>query len=232
MIAKKNVLVVSRDLSQFIDEAALFEKAGYSIRLATDNEDAVSKIAKDLPDLVISELAMVDIDGLDLCRSIRRIQAAKKLPIVLVGDLPKRSPIVIDAGVCGASVYFQRPTEPADLVRQAIELSEFEAEPKRTPVDKGTRRSKKPERQPDIMESRGYCWVSENAEKGAFIKVYLPRDDRGKVGFSLRDTFPNSLSLVGAEEAASRLAILIQEACQVMVVEKSDNDYSSLAFAE
>ncbi|MFT3746175.1 MAG: response regulator [Pyrinomonadaceae bacterium] len=234
---KKHVLFVSRDITQFSEEAALFEESGYLVELAINNEDALKSIEKRLPNLMISELAMVDIDGLDLCRRTRQIPGARRLPIIVVGDLPKRSPIVIDAETCGANAYFQRPLRPNVLVERGKEFAEFRysasTSVKAATASKMIRYKGKqtPTRHNDRLR-KGYCWLYESGD-GAVIKVYLPQTDMRSGNFSIEESFPSELSLIKADDVASSLRKLILEACQVMFVETGDADgVPTLAFAE
>ena len=111
----KTILVTSHDHDQFGLAASMFEENGYRVIFERDVQQSV-KIAKaELPNLIISELAVPDIDGPRFCRSVRENTALERTPIVLVGDLSRRSSIVRDSLRSGASDYLQKPFDPIEL---------------------------------------------------------------------------------------------------------------------
>jgi len=111
----KTILVTSHDHDQFGLAASMFEASGYRVIFEQDVQRSV-KIAKaELPNLIISELAVPDIDGPRFCRSVREDRTLEKTPIVLVGDLSRRSSIVRDTLRSGASDYLQKPFDQVEL---------------------------------------------------------------------------------------------------------------------
>ena len=59
---------------------------GYNVRIANDGEAALDTLAEWLPDLVITDLSMPDMDGLELTRRIRRQHALPILVLSVKGD--------------------------------------------------------------------------------------------------------------------------------------------------
>ena len=60
---------------------------GYVVASATDGEDALAKLAADMPDLVLLDIMMPGLSGYDVCRRIRADAATSLLPVVLVTSL-------------------------------------------------------------------------------------------------------------------------------------------------
>ncbi len=115
MSINNTVLVISDRWEQYALTTALLREAGYLIRFAGTVRDAVEMTQAECPHLIISELAMPDIDGLDLCRQIRRSAKTSNVPIVLLGDLSNENPIVADGRRCGANDYVQKPIANGEL---------------------------------------------------------------------------------------------------------------------
>lgn len=115
MNRNKTVLVISSSHGQLGATASLLRDDGYSVSFENKVNDRLSLSGAELPALIISELADTDLDGLQLCRSVRRKQALATIPILLVGDLSKESSIVSDSFRCGASEYLQKPIDPSLL---------------------------------------------------------------------------------------------------------------------
>jgi DNA-binding response OmpR family regulator len=83
----------------------------YGVRVAYDGASALALAERDLPDLVILDLGLPDLDGLEVCRRLRRASA---VPIVI---LTRRSDNAArDAGIAaGAIAYLTKPFEISDL---------------------------------------------------------------------------------------------------------------------
>jgi two-component system KDP operon response regulator KdpE len=85
---------------------------GYQVRTASDGEAALASFAEWHPQLVVSDLRMPRMDGLELCRKIR---AVSKVPIIMMSvDNSERSKVeVLDAG---ADDYVTKPFGADELL--------------------------------------------------------------------------------------------------------------------
>lgn len=91
------------------------KKEGYQVFLASNGEDAI-KLAKDIkPDLVILDIMMPKMDGIETCRQLREIETLKKTIIVF---LTARSEEFLEvAGFnAGADDYIAKPIKPRPLL--------------------------------------------------------------------------------------------------------------------
>lgn len=109
------VLVISDGQEQFGDAASRLRTNGYSVRFATDMGQGIEVARAKRPQLIISELAVPDIDGLRLCKHVRGLDVLESTPILLVGDIPGNTSIVADAIRCGATSYLQKPFGDKEL---------------------------------------------------------------------------------------------------------------------
>jgi two-component system KDP operon response regulator KdpE len=85
---------------------------GYDVRVAHDGESALEMMRDWHPDLVVTDLAMPNIDGVELCRQIRR---ASEIPIIVlsVRDQEKTKIEALDAG---ADDYVTKPFSVDELM--------------------------------------------------------------------------------------------------------------------
>jgi two-component system chemotaxis sensor kinase CheA len=99
------ILVVDDSITTRTLEKNILEAAGYSINLATNGQEALNMVLTDeLPDLIISDIAMPKMDGFDLCKSIKSGSNSSQIPIILVTSLD--SPEDKARGIeCGADAY-------------------------------------------------------------------------------------------------------------------------------
>ena len=117
MNRKKTVLVISDMHEQFSATASMLRKDGYSVRFESHLGESLPLTGAEAPNLIISELAVPNVDGLQLCREVRNRRSITQMPILLVGDLSRQSSIVVDGFRCGASGYLQKPIDPLRLAK-------------------------------------------------------------------------------------------------------------------
>lgn len=99
---------------------SMLRAEGYKVVFS--NGEHLASDVDNVPAMVISELAMPDIDGLKICRRLRRDKRMQMTPIMLVGDLSAYSPIVADGMRCGASVYVQKPFTFVAMASRVMEM--------------------------------------------------------------------------------------------------------------
>ncbi|MBK8989129.1 MAG: response regulator [Chloroflexi bacterium] len=96
---------------------------------AEDGLDALEKIEQNLPDLVILDVMMPQMDGITLCRALRENAATAVLPIILLSA--KTSPEAVQEGLlAGANKYLTKPVARHELVSSIEELMAEAAVPR------------------------------------------------------------------------------------------------------
>ena len=83
---------------------------GYTVRLAAGGREALDMIAERPPDLVILDMVMPDMDGLEVCRWIRANQAWAKLPILFITAKAQENDMALGFEA-GANDYLAKPFE-------------------------------------------------------------------------------------------------------------------------
>jgi len=91
------------------------EKEGFQVETATNGKDAITKAAKQTPDLIVLDVMMPGMDGIETCREIRNIESLKN---VLIAFLTARNEDYSQiAGFdVGADDYITKPIKPRVLV--------------------------------------------------------------------------------------------------------------------
>ena len=93
--------------------AAYLERAGIAVLRAADGIDALTTVATEHPDIVVLDLMLPGIDGLEVCRRLRR--SAPDLPIVMLTALGEEDDRIHGLEV-GADDYLTKPFSPRELV--------------------------------------------------------------------------------------------------------------------
>jgi two-component system, OmpR family, alkaline phosphatase synthesis response regulator PhoP len=80
----KKLLLCDDELHIVCAAEIKLSRAGYTVRIARDGEEAWESILKDKPDAVVTDVQMPRCDGLELVRRIRGNAETKDLPVILL----------------------------------------------------------------------------------------------------------------------------------------------------
>ena len=124
MDTKQSILLVDDDKEVCKSLARMFERAGYDISIAYDGREALDFLSSNPVDLVISDLRMPNIDGIELMEEIRR----KKIdsPVIFLTSYGEVESYM-DLMNMGAFEYLNKPvdvTEILDVAKRVLETSQ------------------------------------------------------------------------------------------------------------
>lgn len=113
---KERILIVedNNDLQTFLKHA--FQR-DYHVTVASDGAEAWEEIQKRLPELVISDIMMPNMDGFELCRLIKSTFDTSHIPVVLLTALTERAQQLQGLGL-GADDYLTKPFDMALLAQR------------------------------------------------------------------------------------------------------------------
>lgn len=87
----------------------------YQVSVARNGEEALAAIAEELPDVVVSDVMMPGVDGIDLARSLRRNPETAGVPLLLLSARAHKRDVV--AGLeAGADDYLTKPFDTSELI--------------------------------------------------------------------------------------------------------------------
>ena len=114
-MAKETILVVEdeEDIRELLKYN--LEKEGYQVFGAATGEEALQAVRRRRPDLILLDLMLPDIDGLEVCRRIKSEPQARHLPIVMLTAKGEETDIVTGLEL-GADDYVTKPFSPRVLV--------------------------------------------------------------------------------------------------------------------
>jgi PAS domain S-box-containing protein len=132
-LGRPHVLVVDDDPDTLTTIAGLLRSDGYAVTTASDGLVALEHARRSLPDVVVTDLTMKPIDGVELCKRLRELDG--DLPVVVMtahSDMKS----VIDSMHAGAEDYLVKPLEYEVVVlcidrvvarrRERVELQELQ----------------------------------------------------------------------------------------------------------
>jgi two-component system response regulator ResD len=118
--ARAKVLVVDDEPTIAEVVSRYLERAGYEARVASSGEDALAQSARERPDLVVLDLMLPGIDGLEVMRRLRQ-QDRGRTAIILLTARGEESDRIVGLRL-GADDYVVKPFSPAELVARVDAL--------------------------------------------------------------------------------------------------------------
>src|SRR4051794_9337200 len=113
MTAQVQTVLVVEDESSIASFVALYLKnAGYAVRTAATGADALAQAEAERPDLIVLDLMLPDVDGIEVCRRIRK---DSDVPILMLTARDEDVDKIIGLEV-GADDYLTKPFNPRELV--------------------------------------------------------------------------------------------------------------------
>ena len=115
------ILIVDDD----IETTALFEnlirKDGHYPVSVNTSLTAIETIKAELPDLILLDIMMPDVNGIELCKMIKANQPIKHIPVMMVSALSDRG-TKRDATNAGAEDFLTKPVLPQDFTKKLKSL--------------------------------------------------------------------------------------------------------------
>jgi putative two-component system response regulator len=102
--------------------ARLMTRLGYEVLTALDGESALQCVARDSPDLVLLDVNMPGIDGVEVCRRLKSDPQTRLIPVVLVTTL-KASEDRVRGIEAGADDFLEKPPVVAELEARVRSLT-------------------------------------------------------------------------------------------------------------
>ncbi len=112
------ILIVEDSPTQAEHLRSLLDAEGYEVRHAANGRRALEQIATGPPDLVVSDIVMPEMDGFELCRTLKENQATRKIPFVLFTE--RNGPMDIIEGLVRGADNFILKSSPDDYLLQRV----------------------------------------------------------------------------------------------------------------
>jgi adenylate cyclase len=97
-----------------------FEMEGYNVLTASDGEEGLAKARESMPDVIVLDVMMPKMDGLQVAGELRGDTATSGIPILLVSAKAQAGDI--QAGREVANDYVTKPFDPLDLLERVAKL--------------------------------------------------------------------------------------------------------------
>jgi len=91
------------------------KREGYQVTGSLDGRDGLALIQQLVPDLVLLDLMLPGLDGLEICRCLKAEPRTQHIPIIMVTAKGEESDVVLGLGM-GADDYIPKPFSPRELI--------------------------------------------------------------------------------------------------------------------
>lgn len=122
-LRKIKVLVVDDEPNIIISLDFLIRKAGYELFIARNGTEALEQVRANFPDIVLLDIMMPDVDGLEVCRIIKSDPALQHIRIVFLSAKSKTEDIKQGLEL-GADDYITKPFSTKALMEKVKILAD------------------------------------------------------------------------------------------------------------
>jgi CheY-like chemotaxis protein len=167
----KTILIVDDEapIRQLLREQ--LEAEGYIVREAKDGMDALTKVRKKIPDLIILDLIMPQISGLDVAAILKNHPETREIPIIILSIVGAE-----ERGYClGADKYLAKPIDTEALLKEIeVLISQGTSTKKVLVVDENVSAVKA---LADVLQAKGYSVVEALSSDEVLSKAKSVKPD-------------------------------------------------------
>lgn len=109
------ILIVDDSPSTLQLLSEIFQQHGYTIRAALSGRLALQSLASAIPDIVLLDITMPDMNGYEICQAIKSNEASKDIPVIFISGLTKSIDVVKGFSVGGVD-YVMKPFQVKEVV--------------------------------------------------------------------------------------------------------------------
>jgi CheY-like chemotaxis protein len=118
------ILIVDDTETMRMAEEMMLSGEGYQISTACDGVDALEKIGADKPDLVLMDIMMPRMDGIECCRRIKASDRTSDIKVVMVTTKSEYERVK-EAFAAGCGDYITKPINKSELIGKLKDLMKF-----------------------------------------------------------------------------------------------------------
>ncbi|HYF91566.1 MAG TPA: EAL domain-containing response regulator [Symbiobacteriaceae bacterium] len=119
----RRILVVEDSPTQAEHLRQLLQGEGYHVDVANNGRSGIERCLTELPDLVISDIVMPELDGFSLCQALKSMEATRRIPFVILTVL--NTPIDVIVGLeRGADNFVTKPYDDSYLLERIRRIFE------------------------------------------------------------------------------------------------------------
>jgi CheY-like chemotaxis protein len=115
MPGKKILLVDDSCTARLVNRMIFSQKSNYVLISAVDGKEAVERAREEKPDLILMDIVMPRMTGLEACRALKKDQSTSKIPVILLTTRGEEQ-YVQEGYASGCSDYLTKPVNDVELL--------------------------------------------------------------------------------------------------------------------
>jgi CheY-like chemotaxis protein len=112
---KKILLVDDSCTARLVNRMIFSQKSNYVLISAVDGKEAVERAHREKPDLILMDIVMPRMTGLEACRALKKDKETEKIPVILLTTRGEEQ-YVQEGYASGCSDYLTKPVNDAELL--------------------------------------------------------------------------------------------------------------------
>lgn len=129
---KKRLLIMEDNVDHLGMMKTYLELEGYEVEAACNGREGLDIIARYKPDLVVSDLQMPDMDGMEMVHQLKANPLTANIPIIIVTGAKTSPNNIVEGLVQGVDAYLPKPFELDELsfaIQELFKQRELEESP-------------------------------------------------------------------------------------------------------
>ncbi len=117
-MTQKNIQVIYiEDEPEMVDLVSLIlNRKGFTVKGANGGREGLDLIKKELPDLVLLDLMMPDVDGWDVYQQMKADEKTRKIPVIIITAKAQSIDKVLGLHIAKVEAYISKPFTPQELL--------------------------------------------------------------------------------------------------------------------
>ena len=123
----RHIVYVEDDVEMIDLVKLILERKGYQVSGASGGQEGWELIKSQLPDLVLLDLMMPDVDGWEVYQKMRDEETTKDIPVIVITAKAQNIDRVLGLHIAKVEDYITKPFKPEDLVESVERFLEKQA---------------------------------------------------------------------------------------------------------
>ncbi len=117
MTEKNKTVIYIEDEPEMIDLVTLIlSRKGFTVKGANGGRVGLDLVKKDIPDLVLLDLMMPDVDGWDVYQQMKADEKTRKIPVIVITAKAQSIDKVLGLHIAKVEAYISKPFTPQELL--------------------------------------------------------------------------------------------------------------------
>ncbi len=117
-MAQQKVLIADDDIHLLNIARLNFERAGFSVATVANGEEVLKYVQRETPDLIVLDIVMPLMDGMETLKALKSNAATKKIPVIML-TIKAEDKDIFQGWKEGAEAYLTKPFDPAEVIIMA-----------------------------------------------------------------------------------------------------------------